>query len=246
MILGGRTMFWLASQLVAAPMLLSQEAAAPPAKPAPNIERALQWKRFDYTCEAGAKLIVYLHNETVKVRFKDKTYFMKQVPSADGGRYSDGTVQWWGRGNDGFLQEDTADGNGSMIVKDCKLDQPLNGEAGANTVTGTVSYLLRIALPPSAVIQVQLLDVSLADARSKLIAEEKITLGDRQVPVPFSLAYDPAKIDSGHTYSVSARILVDDALRFVSDKAYPVITRGNPGHADVLVKQVDPAAHVKP
>ena len=35
---------------------------------------------------------------------------MKQTMSADGNRYSDGKVVWWGKGNGGFLQEDTPDG----------------------------------------------------------------------------------------------------------------------------------------
>ncbi len=61
-----------------------------------------------------------------------------------------------------------------MIVKDCKLDKPMNGEAGTSSVTGTVSYRLRIALPPAAIIEVQLLDVSLADAPDKTLAEEKL------------------------------------------------------------------------
>ena len=79
------------------PFLLSQEpASAIPSKPSKNVKPAMEWKRFDYTCEAGAKLTVYLHNETVKVRFKDNTYLMRQVPSADGGklfRWKSGVVE---------------------------------------------------------------------------------------------------------------------------------------------------------
>jgi putative lipoprotein len=232
--------------LFSVPPLFSQDPPSTPAKPAPAVKRAIEWKRFDYTCDAGAKIIVYLHNETVKVRFKDSTYLMKQVPSADGGRYSDGKVVWWSKGNGGFLQVDTPDGDGTMMVKDCKLDKPLNYESSANSVTGTVSYLQRIALPPTALIQVQLQDVSLADAPAKILAEEKITLGDRQVPVPFSLTVDPAKIDRSHLYSVSARILLDGQSRFISDKSYPVLTRGNPMLAEILVKQVSAAAPSKP
>ncbi len=237
----------LHSLLFATPVLFSQETSAQPAKPSTNVKPAMEWKRFDYTCDAGAKLTVYLHNTTVRVRFKDNTYLMQQVPSADGGRYSDGKVVWWGKGNGGFLQQDTPDGNGEMIVKDCKLDKPLNADAAdANTITGTVSYRQRIALPPTAVIQVQLLDVSLADAPDKMLAEEKITLGNKQVPVPFTLKFDPAKIDQNQTYSVSAQILVDGELRFKSDTAYLVLTRGNPARVNVIVKQVTPAAPPKP
>jgi uncharacterized lipoprotein YbaY/membrane-bound inhibitor of C-type lysozyme len=226
--------------------LLGQEPAAPAAssKQAPAYKTAIKWKRFDYTCEGGQKLVVFLHDQTVKVRYKDSNYLMRQVPSADGGRYSDGKVVWWGVGNGGFLQEDSPDGNGTMIVKDCKLDKPMNGEAaqtsGAGSVMGTVTYLQRMALPPTAVIQVQLLDVSLADAPSKVIAEDKITLGDRQVPVPFELKFDPAAIDPKHAYSVSAKIMVDGELRFISDQSHLVLTRSNPNKVEIVVKQVTP------
>jgi uncharacterized lipoprotein YbaY/membrane-bound inhibitor of C-type lysozyme len=219
---------------------LAQEPATPPAQTQPknNVRKAIPWKQFEYTCEGGAKLTAYLRGDLAKIRFKDQAYLMKQTMSADGNRYSEGKVVWWGKGNGGFLQEDTPDGNGKMIVKDCKLDKPLNDGSEAGTVTGTVSYLQRMALPPNAEIQVQLLDVSLADAPSKLIAEQKITLGDRQVPVPFTLNFDPAKIDAKHTYSVSAKITVDGALRFISDKSYPVLTAGKSSHAEVILKQV--------
>jgi putative lipoprotein len=219
---------------------LAQEPATPPTQTQPknNVRKAIPWKQFEYTCEGGAKLTAYLRGDLAKIRSKDQAYLMKQTMSADGNRYSDGKVVWWGKGNGGFLQEDTPDGNGKMIVKDCKLDKPLNDGSEAGTVTGTVSYLQRMALPPNAEIQVQLLDVSLADAPSKVIAEQKITLGDRQVPVPFTLNFDPAKIDAKHTYSVSAKITVDGALRFISDKSYPVLTAGKSSHAKVILKQV--------
>jgi uncharacterized lipoprotein YbaY len=221
---------------------------APPAAPAaPAMKQAIEWKQFEYTCEGGAKLRVYQHNETAKVMYEDKVYLMKQTHSADGGRYSDRKVVWWSKGNGGFLQQDAPDGNGEMIVKGCELDQPRSAEAAAGTVSGTVSYLSRMALPASAIIEVKLQDVSLADAPAKVIAKEEIAMGERQVPVPFELKFDPAKIDPKHTYTVSASILVDGELRFISDKAYPVLTRGNPGLVEVIVRPLTrPAPRVKP
>jgi putative lipoprotein len=201
-----------------------------------NVVPAMKWKRFDYTCGGGAKLTVYLHDQTVKVNFQDKQYLMTQTRSADGARYSDGKVLWWGKGNGGFLQEDVPDGEGKMILKDCQLDKPLNAQAG--TVTGTVTYLQRMALPPGAVIEVKLQDMSLADAPAKVIAEQKITPGQKQVPVAFELKFDPAKIAAKNRYSVSARILVDGQLRFISDPSYPVVTGGNPSHVEMILKPV--------
>ena len=215
----------------------AQEPTAPqqtaPAEKHNNVKKAIEWKQFNYTCEGGVKLSVYLHEQAAKVRYGDKTYFMKQTMSADGNRFSDGKVVWWGRGNGGFLQEDTPDGNGKMIVKDCMLDKPLNTEQ----VTATVTYLQRVALPPNAVIQVQLADVSRADAPASVIAEQSINLGQRQVPVPFTLNVDPAKIDPKHAYAVSAKITVGGELRFISNRSYPVLTNGKPSHVEVVVTQ---------
>jgi putative lipoprotein len=213
----------------------AQETSAPPAHN--NVRKAIRWKHFDYTCAGGAKLAVDLGDELAKVSFAGKAYLMKQTMSADGNRYSDEKVVWWGKGNGGFLQEDTPEGNGKMIVQGCQLDKPLNGGDEQGTVTGTVSYLQRMALPTNAVIQVQLLDVSLADAAAKAVAEESINLGQRQVPVPFSLNFDPAKIDAKHRYSLSAKITVDGKLWFISDRSYPVLTSGNPTHVDLILKQ---------
>lgn len=211
---------------------------APETKPTNTMRRAIQWKRFDYTCENDAKVAVFLRDTTAKVRFQDQSYLMKQTPSADGNRYSDGKVVWWGKGDGGFLQEDTPDGDGKMLVKDCVVDKTAAAQFSA--VSGTITYLVRMALPPQATIQVQLQDVSLADAPAKVIAEAKFPLGDKQVPVPFTLKYDAEKIDPKHRYSVSARVMVGAELKFVTDQAYSVITEGNPTKVDLILKPAKP------
>jgi membrane-bound inhibitor of C-type lysozyme len=89
-----------------------------------EVRPAIQWQRFDYACGGGAKLTVYLHDPTAKVEYKGQQYLMRRTKSADGVRYSDGKVVWWSRSNGGFLQQDTPDWNGKMMVKDCKLAKP--------------------------------------------------------------------------------------------------------------------------
>ena len=110
-------------------------------------------------------------------------------------------------------------------------------------LTGTVTYLQRIALPPDAVIDVQLQDVSLQDAPATVIAAERYIAGGRQVPFPYELSYDPAEIDPKHTYAVAARITVDGKLRWINTQQYGVLTRGAPvTGVDILVESVGGSA----
>lgn len=105
------------------------------------------------------------------------------------------------------------------------------------SVTGTIAYLQRIALPPNARVEVKLQDVSRQDAPAQTLATQIIPLEGRQVPIPFELVYNPDQIDASHTYAVQARILVDDDLWFITTSRYTVITQSNPTHVDVIVQQ---------
>ena len=104
----------------------------------------------------------------------------------------------------------------------------------SSSVTGTVAYRERIALTPAAVVEVQLLDVSLADASAKVIARQMIK-PEHQVPIPFELVYDPAEIDERFTYAVRATIREGDRLMFTTDTSYRVLTRGRPNHVDLML-----------
>jgi putative lipoprotein len=86
------------------------------------------------------------------------------------------------------------------------------------TVSGKIAYRERIALPPSAQIEVKLDDVSLADAPSKTIARQAFGADGQQVPIAFLLRFDRSQIGPRHSYAVSARITGDDGkLMFITD-----------------------------
>jgi putative lipoprotein len=111
---------------------------------------------------------------------------------------------------------------------------PPDESATLGKVTGTVTYRERIALTPEAVVEVQLLDVSIADASAKLIAEQTIK-PEHQVPIPFELTYDPADIHERFTYAVRATIRERGRLMFTTDRSYRVLTRGSPSHVDLVL-----------
>jgi putative lipoprotein len=114
---------------------------------------------------------------------------------------------------------------------------PVSSPTGAAVVTGHVTYRERIALPPGATVTVRLQDVSRADAPAEVLAEQVI-VPTTQVPIPFALEYDPARIDARHRYSVGARIEVAGKLWFVSDTHNGVLTEGGPSQVDVVVRRV--------
>jgi len=99
----------------------------------------------------------------------------------------------------------------------------------SHSITGTVAYRVRIAPPPDAVVHIKLEDVSQADAPATVIAEKRIATDGRQVPIPFTLEYDPAKIIANHRYNVRASIVSGDKTLFTTTQQYPVLTVGGPG-----------------
>ena len=86
-----------------------------------------------------------------------------------------------------------------------------------------------VTLSDGATIQVQIQDVSLADAPAKIVGEQSIDGSGEQLPIAYEVAYDPAGIEDRNAYSMSVRI--EDAegnLIYISDTNTPVITRDSP------------------
>ncbi|KAF8947333.1 hypothetical protein BGZ47_009520 [Haplosporangium gracile] len=111
--------------------------------------------------------------------------------------------------------------------------------AHKNTLTGQINASTSVpassnyGVGPNAKILIQLLDVSLMDAPSVTIGEQRIALGAGEVlpfPVPFGILYDPKEIDDRNVYSVSVRVeeLHSDTLLWISTWANNVLTRDAP------------------
>jgi putative lipoprotein len=114
-----------------------------------------------------------------------------------------------------------------------RIPAPMSGVSGQ--VTGMVTYLERIVLPPDATVTVTLADVSGTDDAVYAVAEQTIT-PTGQVPIPFSIAYDPAAIDTARVYAVRAVIRDSTgAVRWTTVELYPIITHGNPSEGVEVV-----------
>jgi len=106
----------------------------------------------------------------------------------------------------------------------------------AAKVTGIVAYRQRIALPPNAIIEVTLEDVSRADAPGETLGRQEIRTKGKQSPYAFAVPYTPSKIRANHRYVVRARITVDGQLAWISDTSQPVLTLGHGATAEIVVK----------
>ena len=91
------------------------------------------------------------------------------------------------------------------------------------TIAGSATYRERIALPPNAVLEATLEDVSQADSPARVIGRTRVE-NPGHPPFQFSIWYDPSQIIDTHSYAVRARVTVDGNPMFLTDKSYPVLT----------------------
>ena len=105
------------------------------------------------------------------------------------------------------------------------------------TLSGTVSFDETVALPYGASVDVKLVDVSLAEAGSRTIAQQHIQPSAR-APIPFELRYDPATIDSARRYVLQARITLDGRIVWTNIESIPVFTTATPRKIEIVVKRI--------
>lgn len=115
--------------------------------------------------------------------------------------------------------------------------------AAPMTLRGTVSYRERIALPRGAVVEVRLLDVSLADAPARIIAETRIR-GQRN-PTRYVLRFDRSLIEPRRSYALQARILDGERLLFINTARHAVFAGGRDDTA-IRVERVRSQAEAAP
>jgi putative lipoprotein len=135
----------------------------------------------------------------------------------------------------------------SYIVKDGHLFLSLMADAGiyefqpVGTVIGTATYRERMALPPGAVFEAALEDVSRADAAAEVLGTTRVD-SPGNPPIPFQITYDPSRIDRAHRYAVRGRIVIEGNLFFATDQQYPVLTAGAGNQVELLLKRTSTGA----
>ena len=103
-------------------------------------------------------------------------------------------------------------------------------------IKGTATYRERIALPPDAVLEATLEDVSKADAPAEVIGRVRVE-NPGNPPIRFEIPYDTSRIDPRRSYTVRARILVGGKPFFHTDQHHAVLSRGKGNEVELLMRR---------
>jgi putative lipoprotein len=108
--------------------------------------------------------------------------------------------------------------------------------AEAETLTVTVAYRERIALPPDAHLDVQLLDVAQADDAERRIASQRFLM--TQVPMAVELPFDPQIINNQSEYAIVATIWSGDTMMFRTTTRHNAFSSDSVDGIEVLLTMV--------
>ena len=122
---------------------------------------------------------------------------------------------------------------------------PPDAVASQAHLVGSASIGAAVPLPPGAVFEAVLEDVS---AAAPLPAElGRATIADPgAAPLDFDIAYDPAAVAADRAYSVRAQVSVGRRLIYASNTVTPVLTRSAPERAEVRMIRVGNTAAEAP
>jgi putative lipoprotein len=201
-----------------------------------------------YACDDGSKIsAVFSKNSEARplatLSIAGSSKELALIPAASGTHYRGDGLNFYTKGNDAIFE----DSHGAM--RRCTLGNtppppPVKVQPPAVSsfvdISGSVSYRLRIALPPDAILTIKVQDTSRADAKALTLAEQTIELAGQQVPIAFNLVVDRDLIGKKRArITLSARIEQHGKLLFINDKSYPVKLVDGKSHVDMDLRQVN-------
>jgi putative lipoprotein len=125
----------------------------------------------------------------------------------------------------------------SCATPDASTSSPSSGgaEATRKVLNGSIVYREKAELPADARIRVQLLDAP-PGKPATVLAETEFGSSGRQVPVPFALPVDTAKLKGGHGYALRAYIAFGGQTRYVTAARVNVDPDAIPATVSILVQ----------
>ena len=123
----------------------------------------------------------------------------------------------------------------AALIVGCGGNKPLVDKPSFwRTIDGTITYSERMSLNSGAVLQVWLLGAERFGAPSKTVVSSTIS-NPGQVPISFTLDYDPAWIVADNVYTVRAEIRDRGRLSFMSDRPVPVELSDKGGTVELML-----------
>ncbi|MEO8605280.1 MAG: YbaY family lipoprotein, partial [bacterium] len=105
-------------------------------------------------------------------------------------------------------------------------------------VKGSVTYRQRVALPPQAMVIVQLVETGRDQSPGRVLIEERIATGGRQVPFTYALRVPLTAVSPKARLILQARIEVDGAVRFANTARTAVPRTGSTRPIEIVVTPV--------
>jgi uncharacterized lipoprotein YbaY len=107
------------------------------------------------------------------------------------------------------------------------IPAPISAQ-GTTSVSGIIFLSDAATLPSSAVVTIQLADVTQAGAPAKVITERVFSTGGAQSPFSFTLPYSPQQINQSNRYIIQGNILVAGQILYRTVVPHTVNPAGTP------------------
>jgi membrane-bound inhibitor of C-type lysozyme len=194
---------------------LAQSEQAPPVAKS-HLRQALP--RREYACVGGIRISVLLESREVRLISGGRVYNLKRVESASGEKYSDRTMVWSTKGDEGFLEDGTDAANPKIVAKDCRLESTYPPSTPLRSIKGSVNFTAA-TLPPNAELRITLVDLKHEPGgHAQDIGVTSFNIPGRRPPIPFELRFDPATASSRSCCAMGASVLVDGKIRYTTSK----------------------------
>lgn len=126
----------------------------------------------------------------------------------------------------------------TFSIANQELQRQVPSPTSVAYITGSVTYMERVALPEDAILTVSLDRFGPGEHIS--ISEVSFRLGGALVPIEFSIPYVTKWVNQDSTYGVRAEIRTGNRVLFESDAHEMVITNGSSTAHKTLVQAGDP------
>lgn len=100
-------------------------------------------------------------------------------------------------------------------------------------ISVTATYRERIAPPPDAVLSIELLDVSRADAPALRLSQQRYAVTG--IPMSVELPFDPALIGASSTYAIRGQMSSGETVLFRTHDSVPVLATSDDTEAMLML-----------